>query len=77
MSRIRQYIGAGKNHRNLDVKPLALFWLSAIMGIAVWGWVNPTRVKEVCSILKFALLVTIKYFKRSVSRFRLIVDMLI
>ncbi len=59
VSLIQQNTGSGKNHRNLDVNPLALFWVSSIIGIAVCGCVNPRRVKDVCAMLKFAFPVTI------------------
>ena len=47
VSCILQNTGHGKYHSSLDVKPLALFCLSSIIGIAVCGCVKPSSVNVV------------------------------
>jgi len=59
VSAILQKTGSGKNHRLLDVNPLALFCASSIIGRAVCGCVNPNIVKDVWAIRKFAFPVTV------------------
>jgi len=55
-----QNTGSGKNHRVLDVNPLALFGASSIIGRAVCGCVNPNIVNDVWAIRKFAFPVTVE-----------------
>lgn len=51
--------GFRKYHRIREVNPFVLLDASSITGNAVYGWVNPMKLKDVLCMLKLALPVAV------------------